>query len=105
MAFFAASDLVPQLFALLGIWAARLRVPWPESYTPIERGDALGHTVPDAAPAVRHLTQLFAAQRYGRLSPAERELAVASENWRYLQPVFWKRWAALIAERVFGRRR
>ncbi len=91
-AFFGAADLVPRLFVWLGIWARRLHIPWPESFTAMERADAFGNKVPDAGPALSRLAILFAAQRYGKQPPAETEIQVVTEEWRQLQPALWKKW-------------
>jgi drug/metabolite transporter superfamily protein YnfA len=97
--FFRQADLVLKLFGILGIWASRLHVRWLDSYTPLERVDAFGAKVPTAGPALTRLALLFAAQRYGRQAPQPADLASATEEWRQLQPVFWKKWAAELFDR------
>jgi hypothetical protein len=93
-AFYASANLIPRLFAWLGIWAGRLHVPWPDSFTAMERVDAFGRKMPDASPALTRLALLFTAERYGRQQLAEADLRIATEEWRQLQPSFWRKWAS-----------
>ncbi len=85
-------QLLVRLFARLGTWARRLRVPWPASDTPLEHAARLGERVPQAQPAVNRLATLLAAQVYGRQQPDTDALAATLLEWQQLQSVFWGFW-------------
>jgi transglutaminase-like putative cysteine protease len=89
---FRDSELVARLFGLLEHWAARLRVPWPASHTPLEHATELGGHLPEGAPAINRLARLFVAERYGRQQPSSEALAGSAEDWLRLEPLLWKRW-------------
>jgi transglutaminase-like putative cysteine protease len=101
--FYASANLIPRLFAWLGIWAERLHVPWPDSFTAMERVDGFSRKMPDASPALTRLALLFTAERYGRQQLAEAELRVATEEWQQLQPSFWRKWASEVFHHSQGR--
>ncbi len=90
--FFQEGDLLPQLFGVLGLWAARLRIPWQPSQTPLERAAQFNEKLPEAAPAVDTIAGLFVAQQYGRQEPPPGVLAKVIESWRSLQPRLWRQW-------------
>ena len=85
-----------RLFALLGRWAGRLRVPWPASHTPLEHAAEFNRRLPEAEPAVDHLTALYVAQEYGKQPPAADALDTMAADWQTLQPRLWRRWLAVI---------
>jgi transglutaminase-like putative cysteine protease len=90
--FLRSPELVANLFALVGTWATRLRIPWPASDTPLERARRFGRRIP-AAKAVAGLTaDLFVAQRYGRQRPSAATLVSLARQWQGLQPTLWKQW-------------
>jgi transglutaminase-like putative cysteine protease len=97
--FFADNNLVIKLFELLGTWAARLRIPWLPSYTPLERAAAFNAALPEANEPVNHLAGLFIAQQYGRQSPNREALTKTAADWDGLQPVLWRGWLALLVKR------
>jgi transglutaminase-like putative cysteine protease len=78
--FYGSVDLISRLFAWLGIWAGRLHVPWPDSFTAMERVDAFGRKMPDASPALTRLALLFTAERYGRQQLADADLGSPPKN-------------------------
>ena len=86
------SDLVARLFGMLEIWAHRLHVPWPASHTALEHADEFGRRLPEGAPAVQRLAGLFVAQRYGRQPPTREALAETADDWKRIEPFFWRRW-------------
>lgn len=91
-AFFSDSQLLTRLFGLLGLWAARLHIPWPASHTPAEHAAEFSASLPEAEPAVTRLAHLFAAERYGQQQPDAASLVELGESWQVLQPQFWRRW-------------
>lgn len=91
-AFFQERDLLPRLFAVLGLWARRLRIPWQASQTPLERAAQFNEKLPEAAPAVDTIADLFVAQQYGRQEPGPGALMKVGESWRTLQPRLWRQW-------------
>ncbi len=91
-ALFGDSELLARLFGLLEVWAQRLRVPWPASHTPLEHAEEFGQRLPEGASAVQRLAGLFVAQRYGRQPPTPEALAETVEDWKRIEPFFWKRW-------------
>ena len=103
-ALFRDREALGRLFALLGRWAGRLRVPWPASHTPLEHAAEFNRRLPEAGPAVDHLTALYIAQEYGRQPPAADALDAVAGDWQELQPRLWRRWlAALVGEDVLKR--
>jgi hypothetical protein len=97
--FYADTNLVIKLFELLGTWAARLRVLWLPSNTPLERVAAFNAALPEAGEPVNHLAELFMAQQYGRQQPNREALARTATDWDGLQPVLWRGWLALLVKR------
>lgn len=97
--FFGAAHLIPRLFLLLGVWADRLKVTWPDSFTAMERVDAFGKKVPDAGPSLTRLATLFTAERYGKQETGEPDLRVTAAEWQQLQPTLWKKWASELLRR------
>jgi len=91
-AFLRNPESLGRLFGLLGMWAARLRIPWPSSHTPLEHAAAFDSRLPEAAPAVDRITALFVAQQYGRQQPSSETLTGVARNWQSLQPKLWRRW-------------
>lgn len=89
---FRDSQVLGRLFALLGLWAQRLRVPWLASQTPLERAAAFNAHLPEAAPAVDTIATLFIAQQYGRQEPPAESISGLARAWRQLQPRLWKQW-------------
>ena len=89
---FRDSEVLGRLFALLGMWAQRLQVPWRPSQTPLERAAAFNARLPEAAPAVDTIATLFIAQQYGRQEPAPESISVLARTWQQLQPRLWRRW-------------
>lgn len=89
---FPSRMTLPGLFALLGRWAARLRVPWRASETPLERAALFGEAVPEAASSAAETAALFVAQRYGHQEPSPDAVASLSSSWRQLLPLLWRRW-------------
>ncbi|MGE5603765.1 MAG: DUF3488 and DUF4129 domain-containing transglutaminase family protein [Nitrososphaerales archaeon] len=89
---FRDSQVLDRLFALLGLWAQRLRVPWRPSLTPLERAAAFNARLPEATPAVDTIATLFVAQQYGRQEPAPESIVGLSRTWQQLQPRLWKQW-------------
>jgi transglutaminase-like putative cysteine protease len=96
-ALFKDTEAIGQLFGMLGVWAARLRIPWPSSHTPREHAAEFDRKLPEAAAAVDHIASLFVAQRYGRQRPSSEMLAEVVRNWRALQPRLWRSWLAELA--------
>lgn len=93
--FYRRPELLARLFDVLGRWADRLRIPWLASQTPRERAAAFNQTVPEAAPTVERLADLFVAERYGRQPPRQDALAGLIADWERLGPALWKRWLSL----------
>jgi transglutaminase-like putative cysteine protease len=91
-ALFGDTEAIGQLFGMMGVWAARLRIPWPSSHTPLEHAAEFDSKLPEAALAVDHIASLFVAQRYGRQRPSSEILAGVVQDWRALQPRLWRRW-------------
>jgi transglutaminase-like putative cysteine protease len=89
---FRDSEVLGRLFALLGLWAERLHVPWRPSQTPLERAAAFNSRLPEAAPAVDTIATLFIAQQYGRQEPPSESISGLAKTWRQLQPRLWRRW-------------
>jgi hypothetical protein len=92
VAFFRDSEVLARLFTLLGLWAARLRVPWQPSQTPLERAAKFNERLPEAAPAVDTIAGLFVAQQYGRQEPEATAITSLAATWRGLQPRLWRQW-------------
>jgi hypothetical protein len=92
VAFFRDSEVLARLFGLLGLWAARLRIPWQPSQTPLERAARFNERLPEAAPAVDTIAGLFVAQQYGRQQPEPATVASLADTWRGLQPRLWRQW-------------
>lgn len=88
------AEAAGRLFDLLGVWAARLRIPWPASHTPLEHAAAFERKLPEAAATVNPIAALFVAQRYGRQQPSRQMLVEVVGNWHALQPKLWRRWLA-----------
>ncbi len=97
-AFFRNPELLARLFDVLGSWAARLRVPWLISQTPLERAAAFNAAVPEAEPAVGRLAGLFVAQRYGQVQPSSEAVGMLIGDWDHLEPTLWKRWLSRLAK-------
>ncbi len=91
--------LVGRLFDLLAQWAGRLRVPWPASHTPLEHGAAMSQRLPEAEPPIRRLAGLFVAEQYGQQEPSPEAVASSIEDWRGLQPIFWRGWLRRLVRR------
>ncbi len=89
---FRDSEVLARLFALLGLWANRLRIPWRSSQTPLEKAASFNAKLPEAAPAVDTIAGLFIAQQYGRQQPPRESIDGLAKSWRQLQPQLWKRW-------------
>ncbi len=98
---FKDSEVLGRLFALLGLWAKRLQVPWRPSQTPLERAAAFNARLPDAAPAVDTIASLFIAQQYGRQDPTPETVSGLARTWGQLQPRLWKQW---LVSQVQGKR-
>ncbi len=91
-ALFRDHEVLMKLFGLLGMWAARLRIPWLASQTPLERATSFSSQLPEAAPVAEDIAHLFVAQRYGRERPAAETLTSLAEKWQILQPALWRGW-------------
>jgi hypothetical protein len=91
-AFLRSPELLANLFALVGNWATRLRIPWPASDTPLERATRFGRRIPRAHAVVYETAGLFVAQRYGRQRPSAAALLSLAREWQGLQPTLWKQW-------------
>jgi transglutaminase-like putative cysteine protease len=91
-AFFQSPELLARLFDVLSHWAARLRVSWLPSQTPLERAAAFNETVPEAGPAVDRLANLFVAKYYGRATPSSEDMSGLVKDWGRLEPSLWRRW-------------
>ena len=91
-ALFGDTEAIGQLFGMIGVWAVRLRIPWPSSHTPLEHAAEFDSKLPEAALAVDHIASLFVAQRYGRQRPSSEILAGVVQDWHALQPRLWRRW-------------
>jgi transglutaminase-like putative cysteine protease len=89
---FRDSEVLARLFGLLGMWANRLRIPWRSSQTPLERAAVFNAKLPEAAPAVDVIANLFIAQQYGRQQPAPESITGLAKTWQQLQPRLWRRW-------------
>ncbi len=89
---FRDSEVLARLFGLLGLWATRLQVRWRASETPLERAAAFNERLPEAAPAVDTIADLFVAQRYGRQQPGPEAIGGLARMWEQLQPRLWKHW-------------
>lgn len=85
-------EALTRLFGLVGVWAARLRIPWQASQTPLERAFAFNEKLPEAAPAVNGIAHMFVAQQYGRQQLEQGAVSSVVERWGALQPVLWRRW-------------
>lgn len=92
VALFRDANALVKLFAVLGVWATRLKIPWQASQTPLERASSFNKRLPEAAPAVDGIAQMFVAQQYGRLQPAREAVTPVVERWLALQPTLWRRW-------------
>jgi transglutaminase-like putative cysteine protease len=93
-AYFSGNGAAERMFWLLGIWAARLRIPWRSSATPRERAAELGAKVPEASPAAGAIAEAFVAERYGRSMPGEDSVQEMAQQWRRLEPTLWRKWLA-----------
>lgn len=91
-ALFRDNEVLARLFGLLGLWAARLKVPWQASQTPLECAASFSTKLPEATPVADSIAHLFVAQRYGREQPAAETLTSLADKWRALQPLLWRRW-------------
>ncbi len=91
-ALFRDREVLVKLFGLLGMWAARLRIPWLASQTPLERATSFGAQLPEATPVAESIAHLFVAQRYGREQPAAETLTSLADRWQTLQPALWRGW-------------
>jgi hypothetical protein len=91
---FRDSEVLGRLFGLLGLWADRLRIPWRSSQTPLEKAASFNARLPEAAPAVDTIANLFIAQQYGRQQPPRESITRLAKAWQQLQPQLWKRWLA-----------
>ena len=89
---FRDTEVLSRLFALLGLWATRLHIPWRSSQTPLEKAAAFNASLPEAAPAVDTIANLFIAQQYGRQQPRAESITGLARAWQQLQPRLWKRW-------------
>ena len=78
--FFQSPEILARLFDVLSQWAARLRVSWLPSQTPLERAAAFNETVPEAGPAVDRLANLFVAKYYGRATPSSEDCVGAGQR-------------------------
>lgn len=101
-ALFRDNAAVLRLFGLIGVWAGRLKIPWQASQTPLERATAFAQALPEAAPVVRTIADLFVAQQYGRQQPPAETLTSTVEAWLALQPVLWQRWLLGVVYRRLG---
>ncbi len=101
-ALFRDSAAVMRLFAALGLWAGRMKIPWQASQTPLERATAFAQALPEAAPVISTITDLFVAQQYGRQQPPPEALRSTVEAWLALQPVLWQRWLLGVVYRRLG---
>lgn len=99
---FKDSQVLARLFALLGLWAARLRVPWRPSQTPMERAAGLNARLPEGTSTINTIAGLFVAQRYGRQSPPGDAMADLAQEWPKLQPKLWKQWLMRTLRRPDG---
>jgi transglutaminase-like putative cysteine protease len=90
--FLRSPELLAGLLGLVVNWAARLRVPWPASDTPLEHAARFAHRIPEAGAVVGQMTGLFVAQRYGRRQPSSGTLQGIADEWQSLQPSLWKQW-------------
>lgn len=89
---FRDSEVLARLFALLGLWAKRLGIPWRSSQTPLEKAATFNARLPEAAPAVDTIANLFIAQQYGRQQPPRESITRLAKLWQQLQPQLWKQW-------------
>jgi len=89
---FRDRQVLVRLFALLGLWAARLRVPWRPSQTPLERAAGLNARLPEGASTVDTIAGLFVAEQYGRQEPPPGAIEELAQAWPKLQPQLWKQW-------------
>jgi transglutaminase-like putative cysteine protease len=89
---FRDSEVLARLFALLGVWANRLSIPWRSSQTPLEKAASFNSRLPEAAPAVDTIAGLFIAQQYGRQQPPRESITRLAKMWQQLQLQLWKRW-------------
>lgn len=89
---FRDRQVLARLFTLLGLWAARLRVPWRPSQTPLERAAGLNARVPEGASTIDTIAGLFVAQQYGRQLPSPDAIDDLKREWPQLQPRLWKQW-------------
>jgi hypothetical protein len=96
-AFLASPELLAGLLGRVGAWAARLRIPWPSSHTPMEHAVRFGREVPEAKPVVDQIATLFVAQRYGRQQPQPETVQRAVTEWARLRAILWKRWLRKVA--------
>ena len=95
--FFQSPEILARLFDVLSQWAARLRVSWLPSQTPLERAAAFNEMVPEAGPAVDRLANLFVARYYGRATPSTEDVSGLVKDWGRLEPSLWKRWGVQAA--------
>ena len=95
--FFQSPEILARLFDVLSQWAARLRVSWLPSQTPLERAAAFNEMVPEAGPAVDRLANLFVAKYYGRATPSSEDVSGLVKDWGRLEPSLWKRWGVQAA--------
>jgi hypothetical protein len=96
-AFFQSPEILTRLFEVLSQWAARLRVSWLASQTPLEHAAAFNKTVPEAGLAVDRLATLFVARYYGRETPSDEAVSELVRDWSHLEPNLWKRWVVQAA--------
>lgn len=95
-AFLAHGTAHPQIYyeRLLN-WAARLKTLVHPALTPYERETLLAEQLPQGAPFISRITEIYVLFRYAPRPEHPPGTAVRHElndNWRKLRPLLWKTW-------------
>lgn len=84
-------SIVERAYTRMWRFAAWLGVPNPPDQTPYERATALENLVPDGEPPIRHITDMYVAEKFGR-GNGNGDSSGAEEQWTLLRPILWKNW-------------
>jgi hypothetical protein len=94
-------DLAPILYERIQRWAAWLRLPAPQSFTPYEQSRQLTRALPEAKEPIATITQAYVRHQFAPRPQATTTLPSEERSelltaWNKLSPVFWKRWLSLL---------
>ena len=81
-----------RLWQKLIAWSHRLGLTPNASLTPLEQAAALGALVPDAAPNIASIADLYTRDRYSPRPISTEEAGDAQFSWLTIRPLFWKHW-------------